>query len=154
MCYSAMVWAAYRKYVKQFHSKLSILEFVELFRRRAHGDKVSIPKGMAAAFADPHNEDECSIQAMINAFAAAESTRLEQELFSQRTRLVEAERKLQVKPTKAATDGQRIASNKIARAMVKLADLRRTDPRDSLSRQGSRDRMQRGDQGADHFTST
>ena len=31
LCYSAMVWADYRKYVKQLHSKLSILEFVELF---------------------------------------------------------------------------------------------------------------------------
>lgn len=134
MCYSALVWADYRKYVKQFHSKLSILEFVELFRRRANGDKVSIPKGMEAAFAEPHNEDERSIQAMITAFAAAESTHLEQELFSQRTRLVEAERKLQVKLTEAATDSQRIASNKIARAMVKLADLRRTDPKDSDSR--------------------
>ena len=40
---------------------------------------VSIPKGMEAAFADLHNEDERSMQALITAFAAAESTRLEQE---------------------------------------------------------------------------
>ena len=95
---------------------------------------MSIPRGMEAAFAEPQNEDERSIQALITVFAAAESTRLEQGLFSQRTRLVEAERKVQVEPTKAATDSQRIASNKIARAMVKLADLRRTDAKHSDSR--------------------
>ena len=134
MCYFAMAWADYRNYVEQFHSKLSIPEFVELFRRRANGGKVSIPKDMEVAFSDPHNEEERSIQAMNTAFAAAESTRLEQELFSQRTRLVEAKRKLQVKPTKAATHSQRIASYEIGRTMVKLVDLRRTDPKDSDSR--------------------
>ena len=134
MCYSAMVWADYRKYIKQFRAKVSIEEFVQLFQLRANGGKVPIPRGMEASFADPQTDDERSIKTLIDAFTASESTRFEQELFTQRTRLVEAERKLQAKATKGAVDSKRIATNKIARAMDKLADLRRTDLKDSDSR--------------------
>ena len=44
MCYSAMVWADYRKYVKRFHSKLSILDFVELFRRAPMATRCPFPR--------------------------------------------------------------------------------------------------------------
>ncbi|HKW82619.1 MAG TPA: SOS response-associated peptidase family protein, partial [Burkholderiaceae bacterium] len=53
---------------------------------------------------------------------------LEQKLFDQRKRLVEAERKLQTKTTKAALESQRIASANIERALAKMAELRRTVP--------------------------
>lgn len=134
MCYSAMIWASYHKYTKMSGAILSIDEFVVLFELRANGGKVLIPKGMEAAFADPQNEDERHIKTLIDAFRASESTRFEQEIFKQRSRLVEAERKLQVKATKAATESRRIATHKIEWAMDKLADLRRTEPKDNDAR--------------------
>lgn len=45
-------------------------------------------------------------------------------MFEQRTRLVAAERKLQEKVTKTASESKRIAENKIERAQSKLTDLR------------------------------
>lgn len=134
MCYSAMVWADYRKYTRFFGATISIREFVNTFKDRTIDSRVVIPKGMEAPFVDPQNDDERRIKALIDEFTAAEATRFEQDLFKQRTRLVEAERKLQVKATKAATESQRIATNKIARAMGKLANLRRIEPKDNDSR--------------------
>ncbi len=61
-------------------------------------------------------------------------TKLEQDLFKQRSRLADAERILQIKPTKAATENQRIATDKILWTLGKLDDLRRTELKDRDSR--------------------
>jgi len=55
-------------------------------------------------------------------------------VFEQRTRLADAERTLQSRPTKAAANSQRIATDKIAWAMGKLSDLKRVVLNDSDSR--------------------
>ncbi len=55
-------------------------------------------------------------------------TTLEQEVFKQRTRLADAERTLQSKATKAATESRRIAMGKIEWARGKLDDIQRTSP--------------------------
>ena len=55
-------------------------------------------------------------------------------MFKQRKRLADAERTLQAKPTKAATESQRIATDKIEWGMGKLSDLRRTELKDRDSR--------------------
>lgn len=68
-----------------------------------------------------------------------QTTKLEQELFKQRKRLVDAERALQTKVTKAALESQRIAPEKIAWALGKLDDIQRgePEPRDSRIFPGS-----------------
>lgn len=134
MCYSAQVWSDYRRYVREFKAKVRIREFYDLFYRRGLGAKLLIPRGVEDAFSDPQSEQEQAIWALILAHRQQERTRLEQELFTQKTRLVNAERKLATKITKAAQDDQRIATNKIERATEKLADLNRTGPRESDSR--------------------
>ena len=134
MCYSAQVWADYRRYIRDFGAELDIKEFYELFWRRTTDPKVKIPKAMDAAFAEPKTDPELKIKAAIDAFAAAETVRLEQGLFEQRKRLADAERTLQTKPTKAAANSQRIATDKIAWAMGKLADLKRPELTDTDSR--------------------
>ncbi|WP_408431775.1 hypothetical protein [Paraburkholderia fungorum] len=54
-------------------------------------------------------------------------------LFKQRKRLADAERSLLTKVTKAATESQRIATDKIAWTLGKLDDIQRSElkPRDS-----------------------
>jgi len=59
---------------------------------------------------------------------------LEQELFAQRKRLADAERILQTKVTKAATDSKRIATDKISKTMGWLGDLQRTEPKERDAR--------------------
>jgi putative SOS response-associated peptidase YedK len=136
MCYSAQVLADYRKFVRQFGAVMDLREFWNTVWTRSNrpGSRVKIPKSMEAAFADPHSEQEREIKAELDAFASREATRIEQELFAQRTRLVEAERKLAAKPTKAAAESQRIATAKIETARGWLADLRRTVLEDRDSR--------------------
>ena len=134
MCYSAQVWADYRLYVRQYGAELDIKEFYELFWRRGSDNKIKIPKAMEAAFAEPKNEAEQQIKSAIDAFAAEQTVKLEQDLFRQRKRLADAERALQSKPTKAAGESKRIAADKIDWAMGKLSDLRRTELKDRDSR--------------------
>ncbi|WP_405048240.1 MULTISPECIES: hypothetical protein [unclassified Rubrivivax] len=49
---------------------------------------------------------------MIAAFNAEQTIKLEQELFKQRKRLADAQRSLETKVTKAASDSERIAGDK------------------------------------------
>lgn len=134
MCYSALVEADFRQYVKMFGAHLSLAEFERLMRGRLQGSKVKLPKAVEDAFSKPANEGEARIKALVDEFNAQQATQLEQELFKQRARLADAERTLQTKVTKAATESQRIATDKIAAALRRLDDIHRTSPKDRDSR--------------------
>jgi putative SOS response-associated peptidase YedK len=127
MCYSARIQADYRRYLREYGAGVTLREFYEIFFRRLSDSKLKIPKALEDAFAEPQNDDERAIRAQIETFHAAERTRLEQEIFKQRKRLADAERTLQSRPTKAATESRRIAGSKVDGALVKLSDLRRRE---------------------------
>lgn len=133
MCYSAQIQADYRKYVKTFGAHMDIEEFARLYFERAEGSKAKIPKAVDDAFREPQTDAERQIRASIVRFNAEQTTKLEQELFKQRTRLADAERTLQSKVTKAATESMRIATAKIEASLRRLEDINRTqqEPRDS-----------------------
>lgn len=134
MCYSAQILSDFRKYTRLFGAHLSIKEFMDLFWRRTTDAKVKIPKGMEAPFLEPATDAERDIKRLIDEFNAVQAMEFEQELFKQRKRLADAERVLEVKATKAATDSKRIATNKIEQILGRLADLRRSEPLDRDSR--------------------
>jgi putative SOS response-associated peptidase YedK len=134
MCYSAQIQADYRKFVRMFGATMSLKEFARLFFERAEGSKAKIPKAMEDAFSEPQSDAEREVKALIDRFNAEQVTKLEQDLFKQRTRLADAERSLQTKVTKAAAESQRIATDKIAWARGKLDDIQRTEPKAPYSR--------------------
>ena len=134
MCYSAQVWADYRRYVRDFGVALDIKEFYDLFWRRKSDNKVKILKAMEAAFAEPTTDLERQIKALIDEFSAEQEVKLQQDLFKQRKRLADAERTLQAKSTKKAEEDKRISTSKIEWAMGKLSDLHRTELVDEDSR--------------------
>jgi putative SOS response-associated peptidase YedK len=134
MCYSAEILADYRRYVRMFGAQMSLREFAQLYFERTRDSSVRIPKGMDRAFAEPQSDEEREIRTLIDRFSVDEKSRLEQEVFKQRARLVKAETDLKVKQTKFALESQRIATAKIDDAMRKLADIGRTTPRDHDSR--------------------
>jgi putative SOS response-associated peptidase YedK len=134
MCYSAQIEADYRKYVHMFGAQMSIREFARLYWERAEGSKAKIPKAIDDVFSNPQSEDENAIKALIDRFNAEQVTKLEQELFRQRTRLADAARTLQSKVTKAVTESRRIASDKIEWTRGKLDDIQRTTTKPSDSR--------------------
>ena len=135
MCYSAEVWEDYRLFVRKFGATLGIGDFYRLLSDRQQGtQRPVIPKGMELAFANPETDEEQAIHDLILAFNEDQSRRLEAELFKQKTRLTNAERSLEIKPTKKAGNDQRIATDKIANLRRKLSDLKRTEPKDRDNR--------------------
>jgi hypothetical protein len=134
MCYSAQIWADYKKYVRVYGVELSIKDFYDIFWRRVADSKVKIPKAMEAAFLDPWTDEEFDIKKAIEAFNAEQLTKLEQELFKQRRRLADADRTLATKTTKAAVENQRIAADKIQTALGRLIDIGRGTLEDRDSR--------------------
>lgn len=127
-----MVWADWHLFRKKLGVDINITDFYnEFYKRRRQGEL--FPKAMDAAFSSPQNDDERRIKALIDELNAAQANKWERELFAQRKRLGDAERTLQTKTTKKATEDKRIATNKIGRALSKLDDLKRSEllPRDS-----------------------
>lgn len=128
MCYSAQAWQDYRKYEREFGARIGIKEYVRLFWDSDKGSPYRFPKAMLDAFAQGTTDEERELWALIQARRQHEATGIEQELFAQKTRLVSAERALQAKVTKKAQNDQRIATDKIGKAKLKLSDLNRTEP--------------------------
>lgn len=134
MCYSAQAWQDYRKFKREFGATIGIKEYIRLFWDwREKGAPYKFPKAMLDAFADAKDGDEAKIRQWIDDWKSEQTIMIEQELFKQKKRLVDAERILQTKVTKKAQNDQRIATDKISKAGLKLKDLRRTEwlPRDS-----------------------
>ncbi|WP_042303652.1 SOS response-associated peptidase family protein [Paraburkholderia kururiensis] len=134
MCYSAQIQASYRKYVRMFGAHMSIREFAQLYWERAEGSGAKIPKAMDNDFAEPQSDEEREIRALIDRYNAQQVVKLEQELFKQRSRLATAERTLETRPTKVATESRRIATDRIEWTLGKLDDIRRTTPKARDSR--------------------
>jgi putative SOS response-associated peptidase YedK len=134
MCYSAQIWAEYKKYCRAYGARLDIGAYAELFWARLEDARIKIPKAMEDEFSVPASDVERYVRAAIDKYRTQQATKLEQELFKQRKRLADSERTLLTKTTKAATDDKRIATTKIEWALSKLADMRRTDFKDSDSR--------------------
>jgi putative SOS response-associated peptidase YedK len=126
MCYSARIEADYHEYTRLYGADISIKDFVKLYWNRKEGAKLRIPKALDAAIVRGDSAEERQVREWIAQFDAQQVSSLEQELFKQRKRLADAERTLQVKTTKAAQESRRIATDKVAWILAKLADLRRT----------------------------
>ncbi|ENZ78054.1 MULTISPECIES: SOS response-associated peptidase family protein [Ralstonia] len=135
MCYSALVRAQYQDFIRLFGAEISLREFVELYVERSEDSKLNIPKAMSAAFVhDPTGPNERRIVELIQEFDAAMETKLQQDLFKQRERQIKAQRKLEAKFTKTASEDLRISTDKVEEAKWKLANMGYTDLKSGDSR--------------------
>jgi putative SOS response-associated peptidase YedK len=128
MCYSAQVVQVVRKLYRQLGIRLDYAEAERLFLRRLDEPTLNISRGFEANFDDPQSDEGRRIKQAIDRHRAHLVTKTERDLFSQKTRLVGAQRSLQEKETKKAREDERIATNKIASLSAKLADLHRVEP--------------------------
>jgi putative SOS response-associated peptidase YedK len=128
MCYSAQVVQMARKLSRQLGIRLDYAEVERLFFRRLEDPAVNISRGFEANFDEPSNDQERRIKAAIDEHRSKVASKLEKDLFSQRTRLVNAQRSLTGKETKKAREEVRIATSKIAAFSTKLSGLRSTEP--------------------------
>ena len=129
MCYSAQIISDYRKYERHGGS-MSLKDFAALWIR----DPAKIMKRPKApkALEDLVSSMDPAIKEMIDAWNAEEVAELEPELFKQRKRVADAERKLLTKVTKKAQDDVRIGTNKVEQIKGWLDDFKRKtlEPRD------------------------
>jgi putative SOS response-associated peptidase YedK len=134
MCYSAQIQAAYLKYLRETGAEMDIDQFVEIFGARMSDSSIRIPRAVERWFDEPRNDAERKIKALIDQYRSVEITKLEQEVFSQKKRLADAERSLATKVTKAAQESQRIAGSKIEKAIERLDRLKAVKPHPAEAR--------------------
>lgn len=130
MCYSAEIQADYRKLVRQFGAIMDLKTFAKLWlRQNSSGKRPKTPKAMDDAFRAGGAGALGEIALEIAAWDAEDVQSWEQDLFKQRRRIADAERKLASKPTKTAQTELERATRRQAQVEGWLADLRRTEPK-------------------------
>jgi len=127
MCYSAQVIQVVRKLHRELGIRLDYEEAFRLFMRRLDDPSLAVSRGFEANFDNPSSDQERQIKAAIDEHRSRTATKVEKDLFSQKTRLVNAERSLKEKETKKAREDVRIATTKIETLTTKLSDLRRSE---------------------------
>lgn len=123
MCYSAQVVADFKRLSRQYRSAIDYEAFVALYAFHPQGARPKTPRALDRTFA---LDDAAQAQAVADAIGQwdmLEKNQLEELVFTQRQRLVGAERTLRTKTTKKAQNDLRVATNKIDRALVKLRAL-------------------------------
>src|SRR5271169_4355079 len=134
MCYSAQVIQMARKLSRQLGIRLDYAEVEKLFFRRLDDPSLMISRGFEANFDDPTTDQERRIKGAIDEHRSRLASKIERDLFTQKTRLVTAERSLKEKETKKAREDVRIAGNKIETLTAKLSDLRSSEPQEQDNR--------------------
>lgn len=129
MCYSALVNQDIKMLASVYGAKPKFDEFHKLFAMRNSMKGIYIPKALELAFEHPESTAEIEIKKLIDSYRELQTRELQQELFKQRKRLVDAERKLKTKVTKAAENDVRIATNKIDQLTKRISDVGRTEPK-------------------------
>lgn len=124
MCYSAMVVQSMKTIARQLQATPDLAAFEDVFRQRLTDKAIKITKAMEANFVDPSSPEEKRIKALIDQFNGLQETYLEQVLFTQKKRQVEADRALEVKLNKKASQDLRISTDKIARYQAKLQAMK------------------------------
>lgn len=123
-----------RKLHRQLGIRLDFDEIEKLFFRRLDDPGINISRGFEANFDDPTNEQERRIKDAIDQHRSRVASKLEKDLFTQKTRLVNARRGLQEKETKKAREDARIAAAKIEAISGKLGKLRSSAPNEEDNR--------------------
>jgi putative SOS response-associated peptidase YedK len=129
MCYSAMVTADWKAFLRATGMLMSLPEFHELMQHRLEApNRFRLPRGFDLEFSAPHSPEEHAIKALSDRYRHTQVSKLETEIFTQRKRLADAERKLAAQETKAAAESKRIATTKVQQLLGKLALLKDDKP--------------------------
>jgi putative SOS response-associated peptidase YedK len=134
MCYSAQVIQMARKLNRQLGIRLDYAEIEKLFFRRLDDPSLLVSRGFEDNFDDPASEQERRIKGAIDEHRSRVASKMEKDLFTQKTRLVNAERNLNEKETKKAREDVRIASTKIETLSTKLSRLQSSEPNEEDNR--------------------
>lgn len=134
MCYSALVHAEFKRFVRQFGARVDFDAYLQRYWIDAGRDPSAgarrRPRAPRAMERELLADAPAALAALVRRWDADETTWLEQEVFAQTRRRADAERRLAVKETKKAREDVRIAGARIARAKARLATLKGAAGRD------------------------
>jgi len=134
MCYSALVRQNLLWLARHYGAEVAWEMFEQLYRQRVEDADIQLSRALDVHVLQMSDERARRSQAYIEQYRTDRSRAWEQELFKQRKRLVDAQRKLQTKETKSARNEERIATDKIAALVGKLSSLRSEQLRPEDSR--------------------
>ena len=124
MCYSALVRQNLLWLAKRYGAEIAWEFFEELFRKRVDDRNITLSRALNVHVLQMTDEGARPSQGYIQAYRSKQAQAWEQELFKQRKRLADAQRKLKEKETKAARNDEQIAGNKTEQLTNKLVTLR------------------------------
>ncbi len=124
MCYSAKVIQALRELERRYGGNIEWDQIEGFFARRLEDPSIRICKAFEANFDEPRDARERRLHDLVVEHRTKMAATWERDLFSQRKRLADAERKLQTKVTKTAENDARIARTKVEALTTRLANLR------------------------------
>lgn len=125
MCYSAQVHAEFKQYKREFGAVMDLKTYVKTFWWD-RGLKPLKTKAPRAAIRELIEIGPPDLQANLREADIAAIASLEQEMFAQRKRVADAERRLLTRETKKAREDIRIGGNAVANAKRRLETLKRT----------------------------
>jgi putative SOS response-associated peptidase YedK len=134
MCYSAQVIQMVRKLSRQLGIRLDYDEIEKLFFRRLDDSGTLISRGFEANFDEPATDQERRIKGAIDLHRSRLASKMEKDLFTQKTRFANAQRQLKEKETKKAREDVRISTNKIETLSTRLTELRSSEPNEEDNR--------------------
>jgi putative SOS response-associated peptidase YedK len=134
MCYSAKVEQNIRDLARHFAATLDYSEVERLMMERLAGRPIRLARGFEWNFSHPQTVEERRIQQLDAEYRSKKTTDNEQEVFKQKKRLADAERKLKVKETNAALNERRVATSKIEASLERIALLTGTQPHEDDNR--------------------
>jgi putative SOS response-associated peptidase YedK len=123
-----------RKLSRQLGIRLGYDEVEKLFFRRLDDPSLLISRGFEANFDDQATDQERRIKGAIDEHRSRVASKMEKDLFTQKTRLVNAQRSLNEKETKKAREDVRIATSKIETLTAKLSQLRTSESNEEDNR--------------------
>ena len=134
MCYSALVRQNLAWLARRYGAEIAWELFQELFRKRLDDDGIQLCRSLDVHVLQMTDARAQESQACIEEYRARQGRSWEQELFKQRKRLADAQRKLQLKETKTARNEVRIATDKIATLTARITTLHseRINPEDDM----------------------
>jgi putative SOS response-associated peptidase YedK len=124
MCFSAQVRQNIQALARRYGANIAYEMFAQLFRRRLDGEDLKVARGLEESFANAESDIERQIRTDIESHRQRQVAKWEADLFAQRKRLADAQRSLQARETKKAREEVRIANNKIAANLERLANAR------------------------------
>jgi putative SOS response-associated peptidase YedK len=135
MCYSAMVYAEIKSLERKLGIKVDHDWYVKTFWIEKGKDPFRKRAKVARAMEwDILRNGPPEVAEFIPEWDRVEISALEQEIFKQRRRVADGERALQVKVTKKAAEDVRIGTDKVAKALNRLDELKQPTSSNGLGR--------------------